>query len=346
MVTTDPMDRLLTMTRLMWSNVDRATRAWLMEEWALLHQVCSDGGSSRPCDPSRFVPDRGSSLDLDNAYLASELGDNLVSSTARFPVMNAAECLVGASQVYGASLQQRRTSTLSTAILCRSAIENAAETIWLLADPSRTVRRARCLGFIEREIGYQKGYIAVETRFLASRTDDGWRADRDRFTQTEQRYRERLDFLTSQPKSARQRPPSNYEFFILWAGDWIDKNPPRHMTDADRLRQGMSTSAERFYAIGSGFVHGYKWMTAYLGTQEDVLTQLADSLAAALIMTECAVALYEAQATHPARFVVRQRNYPDYLESTVAAWRPLYDHPAAALPVPPALVSRLGAVPS
>ena len=339
------MERLLTMARLMWSNVDRATRAWRMGEWALLHQVRADNSSS-PRNPSRFVPDRGSSLDLDDAYFMPELGDNLVSSTARFPVMNAAECLVGASQVFGASLEQKRTSTLSTGILCRSAIENAAKTIWLLADSSRAVRRSRCLGYAEREIGYQKGYIAAETRFLESRTDDGRHSAYQSFAETEQQYRERLNFLTSLPKSARQRPPSNYEFFISWSGDWIDKNPPPHITNADGLRYGMSIGAERFYTVGSSFVHGYKWMTAYIGTEEDVLAQLADSLAAALIMTECAVALYEAQATHPARPFVRRKNYPDYLEPTVTAWRPLHEQPAAAFPAAPALASRLDPVSS
>ena len=342
---TDPMERLLNMARLMWSNADRAVRAWRMGEWALLLQVRADN-SSKPRDPSRFAPDRGSSLDLDDRHFMPTLGDNLVSSTARFPVMNAAECLVGASQAFGASLEQKRASTLSTGILCRCAIENAAKTIWLLADSSRAVRRARCLGYCEREIGYQKGYIAAETRFLAERTDDGRDAAYQSFVETEQQYRERLNFLTSLPKSARQRPPSNYEFFINWSGNWIDKNPPPHITNADGLRYSMSIGAERFYTVGSSFVHGYKWMTAYIGTEEDVLAQLADSLSAALIMTECAVALYEAQATHPAKPHVRRKNYPDYLEPTVSAWRPLFEKPVSAFPVPPALASRLDSVPS
>lgn len=344
-VTPDPMERLLRMAGLMWSNADRAARAWRLGEWALLHQVRADG-SSKPRDPSRFVPDQGSSLGLDDSYFVPELGENMVSSTARFPVMNAAECLVGASQAFGASLEQKRTSTLSTGILCRSAIENAAKTIWLLADSSRTVRRARCLGYTEREIGYQKGYIAAETRFLDARTDDGRDAARQVFAETEQRFRKRLNFLTSLPKSGRQRPPSDYEFFVRWAGDWIDKNPPRHVTDADGLRYGMSIGAERFYTVGSSFVHGYKWMTAYLGTEEDVLAQLADSLAAAVVMTECAVALYEARATHPARGVLRCRNYPPYMESTVSLWRHRYGQSAPALPQPLPVASPTTGAPS
>lgn len=339
-MTADPMERLLKLTRLMWSNTDRAVRAWRLGEWALLHQVREDG-SSKARDPARFVPDRGSSLALDDAHFVPELGKKLVSSTARFPVMNAAECLVGAAQAFGASLEQKRTSTLSTGILCRSAIENAAKTIWLLEDPRRAVRRARCLGYTEREIGYQKGYITAETRFLNARTDDGRDAAQQIFSKTEQRYRQRLNYLTSLPKSARQRPPTDYAYYISRAGDWIDKNPLPHITDAGGLQHGMSIGAERFYTVGSGFVHGYKWMTAYLGTEEDVLAQLADSLAAAVIMTECAVALFEAQATHPARPRVRCRNYPAYLDPTVSLWRVRYGDPAPALPEPlamPALI--------
>jgi len=325
------------MAGLMWSNADRAARSWRLGEWALMQRVRADG-SSKPRDPARFRPDRGSSLDLDDSHFVAELGENFVSSTARFPVMNAAECLVGAAQAFGASLEQKRTSTLSTGILCRSAIENAAKTIWLLADSSRAVRRARSLGYTQREIGYQKGYIAAETRFLDVRTDERRDADRRIFEETERRYRQRLDFLTSLPKSTRQRPPSDYEFFVRWAGGWIDENPPPHVTDAGGLQYGMSIGAERFYTVGSSFVHGYKWMTDYIGTEEDVLAQLADSLAAAVIMTECAVALYEAQATHPSRPQARRRNYPDYLESTVSLWRARYRRPAPSLeplPMPP-----------
>ena len=101
----------------------------------------------------------------------------------------------------------------------------------------------------------------------------------------------------------------------------------------------MSVGAERFYTVGSSVVHGYEWMTAYLGTDEDVLAQLADGLAAAVIMTECGVALYEAQATHPARAVLCCRNYPPYMESTVSLWRRRYGQSAPALPQPLPLAS-------
>lgn len=79
----------------MWSNADRAGRAWRMGEWALLHQVRADG-SSKPRDPSRFAPDRGSSLDLDDRHFLPELGANLVSSTARItPTIWTRRCRCG-----------------------------------------------------------------------------------------------------------------------------------------------------------------------------------------------------------------------------------------------------------
>lgn len=302
-----------------------------MAEWALLCQVRTDG-SSKPRDPSRFVPDRGSSLALDDSGFTSELGLNLVSSTARFPVMSAAESLVGAAQAYGAAIRERRTSNISTGTLCRSAIENAAKTIWLLGDESRKVRRARCLGYAEREVGYQRQYIEIEEKFFKARDDSRKDADYKVFKETERRYTTRLNLLTSLPKAARLKPEKRYEFFIEWAGNWIDNNPPPHITNANGLKYGMSLGAQRFYAVGSSFVHGYKWMTEYIGSDEDVMAQISDSLGAALIMIECAVALYEAQATHPAKSVVRARNYPDYLEATVAAWRPIYQQPSPALP--------------
>ncbi len=327
------MERFVRLADLMWSTADRSARAWRMGEWALLCQVRADD-SSKPRDPSRFAPDRGSSLALDDSGFLPQLGTNLVSSTARFPVMSAAESLVGASQAYAAAIQQRRTSNLSTGTLCRSAIENAAKTIWLLGGDSRKVRRARCLGYTEREIGYQRQFIEIEEKFFAVRDDDGKAADYRIFKETEGKYKTRLNLLTSLPSAARTKPEKRYEFFVEWAGKWIDDNLPPHIINANGLRHGMSIGAQRFYAVGSSFVHGYKWMSEYIGSDEDVMAQISDSLGAALIMTECAVALYEAQATHPKRSVVRAKNYPDYLEATVAAWRPIYAQPSPAFAEP------------
>lgn len=260
---------------------------------------------------------------------------NLVSTNARFPAMTAAENLVGAVQVHGAALQQRRTSNLSIGTLCRSAIENAAKTVWLLCDPDRAVRRARCLGYTARERSYQKGYIEIEEQIYALRGDNSSPQHRV-FQETKRRYEGRHELIEALPEDQVIRPPRKFEKIVKAAAKWIDENPPPHVTEANGLQDGMTIGAQRFYAFGSSFVHGYKWMSDYITGERDILAQISDGLAAAVIMTECAVALYEAQSTHPARAVVRQRNYPHWLEPTVAAWRPRYQQDVSAFTEPTA----------
>ena len=338
-MTMGPVEDLLRRADLMWSITDRAVRSWRLGEWALLYQVRADNSSRGP-DPARFVPDKGSSLARDDSGFMPELGEmgqNLVSSTARVPAMTAAENLVGASQVHGAAIQQKRTNNVSTGTLCRSAIENAAKTIWLICDPSREIRRARCLGYTARERSYQKPYIEIEEEVFAVRTDSSKAAEYQTFLATKQKYEKRHDVITSLPEDKLIRPPRKFENLVAAAAKWIDDNPPPHVTNADGLQRGMTLGAQRFYAFGSSFVHGYKWMSDYVGGERDVLAQISDGLAAAVIMTECAVALFEAQATHPARSVVRGRNYPPWLEPTVAAWRPRYQQSLSSWAEPPAL---------
>jgi hypothetical protein len=297
----------------------------------------------------RFLPDLGSSLALDDADFMPEIAASsmresdddprltLVSSTARFPAMTAAENLVGAAQVHGAAIQQRRTSNVSIGTLCRSAIENSAKTIWLISDPERRVRRARCLGYTARERSYQKPYIDIEERIYAVRDDATRDAEYSVFLQTKQTHDSRHEIITSLPGEDLVRPPRKFENIVAAAAEWIDENPPPHVTNANGLRHGMTLGAQRFYSFGSSFVHGYKWMSDYIAGERDILAQISDGLAAAVIMTECAVALFEAQATHPARSVVRARNYPHWLEPTVSAWRPRYEESRSSFADPMAL---------
>ena len=92
-----------------------------------------------------------------------------------------------------------------------------------------------------------------------------------------------------------------------WSAKWIDANPPAHA--ADELPLGMELGADRFYSIGSSFVHGFKWMTDYICDDEATLKVVAEGFAAAVVMTECAVCLFEAPATNAARAAVRRANY-------------------------------------
>jgi hypothetical protein len=87
----------------------------------------------------------------------------------------------------------------------------------------------------------------------------------------------------------------------------------------------MTLGAKRFYSLASGFVHGFKWATDYIRDDMDLLRMTADGFAAAVLMTECAVALHESQAIgSPARMASRARNYPSGVAATVAAWAERY----------------------
>jgi hypothetical protein len=283
--------------------------------------VNSDGSSTEPM-PRQFSPDQGSSLALDDDGFMPDIGTRVVSSTARFPVMSAAENLVGAGQAHSAALQEHRLSTTSVASLCRCAIESSAKTIWLLSETSRDVRRARCLGFNERERSYQQPFIDIEQEDLAQRTDPQQLADQQRFQQHVADYDRRIDAITSLPDTAREKPPRKFEKVVEQAAEWIDANPPPHA--ASELSQGMTLGAKHFYAFGSSFVHGFKWMNDYVGGEVDLLKMVAAGFGGAVIVTECAVALFEAQSGTPDTASRRQKNYPDWLATTVASWSPRY----------------------
>ena len=340
----DPVEDLLNRANLMFDVADRAVRSWRLGEWALLHRVRDDGSSHGP-DIARFVPDRGSSLALDDTGFATDIAatmlpladpdmrENLVSTTARFPAMVAAENLVGAVQVHGAALKERRTSNVSIGTLCRSAIENAAKTVWLICETDRAVRRSRCLGYIARERSYQKGYIEIEERIYGLRADTS-SPQYQLFDETKQKYEKRHELIEALPLDTVKRPPRGFEKIVAEAARWIEENPPPHFIESNGLQDGMTLGAQRFYAFGSSFVHGYKWMSDYVAGERDILAQISDGLAAAVIMTECAVALYEAQSTHPARIAGRRKNYPPWLEPTVEAWRPRYQQDVSAFAEP------------
>jgi hypothetical protein len=317
---TDPMSRLRKVQAVM-SVTQHVVRAWRVGEWALLHRVMADGSSSPP-EPRRFMPDKGSSLALDDLGFMPELGDHNVSSTARFPVMSAAENLVGAGQAHGAAFQENRTAVVSMGSLCRCAIESFAKTIWLLGETDREERRARSLGFTQSERQPQQAFMRIEEKVLAARKLDEESEQYQNFRRHRSEYDARQDLIAAQPKAARKKPPANYLDIVSWSAKWIDANPPAHA--AGELPLGMELGATRFYSYGSSFVHGFKWMTDYIRDDENTLTIVADGFAAAVIMAESALCLFEAQSTNPARTAMRRANYPDWLAPTVDAWIPGY----------------------
>lgn len=318
---TNPRERVLQTIPIVMRITERVLRSHPLGEWAVLRQVRPDGSSTAPL-PDAFRPHEGSSLALDDDGVMPDLGDHVVSSTARFPVMSAAENLVGAGQAHAAAFAAKRLATTSVASLCRCAMESAAKTIWLLSPTSREVRRARCLGFNERERSYQQPFIDIEQEVLDQRTDAQQPVDLQNFQTHVADYDQRISAITALPEGAREKPPRKFERVVANAAEWIDAHPPPHA--ASEIGQGMTLGAKHFYAYGSSFVHGFKWMNDYIGNEVDVLKLVADGFGAAVIMTECAVALFEAQSAAPRQLTKRMKNYPTSLRPTVAAWAPMY----------------------
>jgi hypothetical protein len=299
---------------------ERAVRTYPLNEWALWRRVDPDGGNSE-VGFRRMMPDKGSSLAFDDLDFMADLDNFVVSSTARYPVMSATDNLVGAAQSHTAAFQENRTNIAAVVSLCRCALEASAKTIWLLADPSRKERRARSLGFTQSERQPEQSFHRIEERVFAARSLPASSPEYKSFQQHRAEYDRRAALIAAIPKTEK-RKPGNYSDFVTWSAKWIDANPAPHVADQSLL--GMELGSDRFYSYASSFVHGFKWMTDYVHDDEDTLIMLADGFAAAVIMTECAVALFEAQSTHPARLAIRSRNIPNLLIPTVEHWAPRY----------------------
>lgn len=84
------------------------------------------------------------------------------------------------------------------------------------------------------------------------------------FVETRERYEKRHNLIVSLPEGDVVRPPREFEKIVVKAAEWIDDNPPPHVTDSNGLQYGMSMGAQRFCSFGSSFVHGYKWMRDYV----------------------------------------------------------------------------------
>jgi hypothetical protein len=300
---------------------ERAVRTYPLNEWSLWRRVDADGGNTK-VGVRKMMPDKGSSLALDDQDFMPGLGDFVVSSTARFPVMSGTENLVGAAQAHTAAFQEGRTSVASVASLCRCALEASAKTIWLLADPSREERRARSLGFEQSERQPQQAFLRIEEKVLEARGLPADSPEYQNFSRHRAEYDARATLIAAVPKANKRKPPGNYADFVSWSAKWIDANPAPHVTDTSAL--GMELGSNRFYSYASSFVHGFKWMSDYIRDDEDTMKVLADGFASAVIMTECAVALFEAQSAHPARVPVRLRHCPRILWSTIEEWAPRY----------------------
>ncbi|BDX32480.1 hypothetical protein TUM20985_30270 [Mycobacterium antarcticum] len=280
----------------------RARRGRALKDWGLRPQ---------PYDP-------GSSLALDDDGFMVDIG-GLVNVTALFPIMNATDNLAAVADLieFRPTSKNAHISSLST--LCRTALESAAKTIWLLSPTDRADRQARCIGFTYSELDAQRGFHAAERKRFHSQPGYEQDPTYPKFVEHVRLFDERIALMNRQ---RRDKAP-NSSGFVTSAGKWVDSHPPVH-DHGGLFRDGFASAVDRFYTLGSGFVHGYKWAMDYVKRELDSFAMVADGLGAAVGMAECAVALYEAQAQRQGAPTSRQQLHPDSLRPTISNWAALY----------------------
>ncbi|AKS34674.1 hypothetical protein AFA91_25415 [Mycolicibacterium goodii] len=243
--------------------------------------------------------------------------------------MNASEHLVAAAEVIALALTKGQIRSSAVAALCRIAMESSAKTIWLITETDTEERIRRCYGFIKGERGRQEQFEKLEAEALAARTDPLAEAQRAKFEQHRKRTAARYAQIAALPAEALIGPPGPLEL-VERAEDWMDEHLPR-TPDPELDKVIHPRRAKSFYSLGSGSVHGFKWLTDYLfgvsGDELDdsgLLEVTLDAFGNAIRMTECAVSLFEAQSVGPRPDPRRVRNYPAGLADTVAALVPRY----------------------
>lgn len=267
--------------------------------------------------------DAGSCMAADDQGLMSDFGERRFESAALWPLMSATASVGAAAGIFIQANQSRRLHAPAIAALCRSAVESAGRVIWLLSPEDRQVRRDRCTAIALAEMKEQTNHNSNEVAALREgiisapqdQKNEFIRGSRDllnRFEQLEQQCKQNPDFEKVRPfgKTAEL------------AAKWIEEHVPPH--DTGEIRQnGMAFGTKRVYALMSAVMHGYKWVNDYL-YHGDLFALLADSFATAVNLTECGIALYEAQAQDRSGTPTRERRYPARLEPTVIEWSKMY----------------------
>lgn len=301
------LDRALVLQRIL----DRAARCSALSDWAAL----TDWSLNRQ------VPDSGSSLAQDDDGYLLALGGMFVSETAVYPAMSAAGNMASAAEVISAWERPDERGRLNMRVVavvtgCRVALETAALTVWALGPVDRDVRRRRCAGIVFKENQNQRGFISCERKIIRTTGEAELQASLEQSCGVFEEH----DLIVKQAPKANV---PNSTQLVKDAAQWIQENPPVHASDLLGGSVGYEVLADRIYNLTSGFVHGYKWATWYIRNERELLGVVADSFAAALIMTESAIALFEAQAQGQGG-TQRKLLYPDLLEPSIVGWSRLY----------------------
>lgn len=286
----------------------RGKRARELYQWGL-HPHHAEPGSPLAADNAAFA----------DAYPLALAGDAAVTQESLFPMMNASENLNAA----GLLIEERAIngSVHSSSIMqLWSAMETSARTIWLLSDPDREVRRDRCMSVVMEQLEQQSRFLKIDEE----NEIDGPFPRPAKIIAMNRAHREKhADLMRRLRHSYTVAKPPSFTKTIAHAAAWVDSHPPAHDT-GELANNGLLGGARSFYSYGSSFVHGYYWMTDYGGGMK-LFGMIADGLAAAINMTECAIALYEAVCRAPEGERKDSESYvPARLEPTIVQWTRLY----------------------
>ncbi|MEV6661548.1 hypothetical protein [Nocardia fluminea] len=286
--------------------LERAARAAEFRQWAV----------------TLTTPPQGSSLQLDDDGFLQEIGTAYpVARYARFPTSAASEHLAAAevlvSDWFNGAVPppaMSRSWPSSVLVMCRSAMESAARTIWLLGDSDREVRRQRCAAEARSELGEMLKWAGQDR-------DAGAAMGRDVGTFEASATKLKAAIARAKEASGGLEIP-RFTAMTVAGAEWIDANPPRHARELlDEKPFGLLMKA--WYSAGSSFAHGYSWALNVIDTEEELYGLVADLLMTAVLMTETAISLFEAQMLVPDE-QWQNDQLPARLRPTITEWAPRF----------------------
>ncbi|MEC4614612.1 hypothetical protein [Tsukamurella tyrosinosolvens] len=267
-------------------------------------------------------PENGSLFERDLDTIPPSPAFYLQNEVALFPTMTSAlDPLLALSKllftretwenatITGARLQ---TDLVSVMALSRLPIECAAKTVWLLGPDDADERAGRFLVLQAKDLSFRRKYLGYVAELHAGKPLGQFAKGDHRTTveickKVDAQVRERFG-------NQRTIGDSN---IVTEAAQWIAAHPLAH-PGALQLDEN---SAMAMYALNSGFVHGYSWVSdilralPYEAPEAPIIRAVADNLAACLIFVECAVALYEAHRRAPGNLA--PGTCPEYLIPSV-----------------------------
>ncbi|WFR71986.1 hypothetical protein P9209_25770 [Prescottella defluvii] len=281
---------------------ERAKRGQTLEPWGL--------------NPHRADPGTPMALDDEGGY-DQKIPEGL-TGVVLFPIMNATDALASIDLLASAAAKERpfKHHTVSFLSLCRTAIECSAQAIWVMSPFERETRRSRAAGLAKIGTEHPRDYHAEAIKSHDNRLQ--LLPDL-----TYQQATHRLQFHEDELAALDELSPANgrsYKELVRKSANWIGENPPKHTNETVQVH--FPTVAKAQYRVCSSFTHGHSWATDLADGPSGMFSMMADAIATAILFTECAVCLFEAQSTDPASG--RQNHYPERLQATIDEWRGRY----------------------